>query len=156
MMQKGMLFTPFVLPVRVGTTVSFPNQDDVRHHVYSFSSAKRFELRLYGRDETKKVTFDVPGLVPLGCNIHDNMLSYIYVTAHPVYAVTDNKGQARLRGLPSGAYATFVWHPDVTGDRTEQPGPALNLPPTGAALTLRADLRATRSTQAPPREGANY
>lgn len=127
MSQQGVLFHPFVLPVRTGTEVSFPNLDDVRHHVYSFSGAKRFELRLYGQDETKTETFDKPGIVALGCNIHDNMLSYLYVTGHPIHAVTDGQGRVAFKGLGAGTFTSFVWHPDLNGDRGERPGPSAEL-----------------------------
>lgn len=157
MKQQGVLFDPFVLPVRVGTNVNFPNLDDVRHHVYSFSSAKRFELRLYGQDETKNVVFDEPGIVPLGCNIHDNMLSYIYVTTHPVYAVTDDRGRVEFSGLGAGPFATFVWHPDLADDRNERAGPAVDLPAAGGReLAVSVDLRAVRRAQLSPREGAYH
>lgn len=157
MRQQGVLFDPFVLPVRAGTTVSFPNLDDIRHHVYSFSPARRFELRLYGKDETKTEVFDKAGVVALGCNIHDNMLSYILVTAHPVYAVTDDAGVARFAGLPAGAWATYTWHPDLAGDRGERAGPPLELAEADSReLAVAVDLRASRRAQRSPREGAYH
>lgn len=157
MAQRGVLFEPFVLPVRVGATVSFPNLDDIRHHVYSFSPARRFELRLYGKDETKTEVFDKSGVVALGCNIHDNMLSYILVTAHPVYATTDAAGRARFAGLPPGQWMTFAWHPDLEGDRGERAGPALVAAKDGGAETaIRLDLRASRRGQRAPQEGAYH
>lgn len=157
MSQQGVMFHPFVLPVRTGTTVSFPNLDDIRHHVYSFSSARRFELRLYGKDETKTETFEKPGIVALGCNIHDNMLSYLYVTGHPVYAVTDGQGRATFQGLRSGAFRSFVWHPDLAEGNEERAGPAVQLDPAVAGtLSLTVSLRAARRTQHPLREGAYH
>lgn len=153
MRQRGTLFSPFVLPVRTGTVVSFPNQDEFRHHVYSFAKAKQFELRLYGQDETKTVTFDRPGAVPLGCNIHDNMLSYVYVTDLPVYAVTDSAGTAAFTGLAAGDWRVHLWHPDGDG---EVPAPlAVTLAegaPTAVAGSL--ELRGVRRRQSPPREGS--
>src|ERR1700726_109306 len=79
MAQHNMQFDPFVLIVPVGADVAFPNLDTVRHHVYSFSRAKTFELKLYGREETRVVHFDKPGVVDLGCNIHDNMVAFVVV-----------------------------------------------------------------------------
>ena len=156
MSQQGVLFHPFVLPVRTGTTVSFPNLDDIRHHVYSFSPARRFELRLYGKDETKTETFDKPGVVALGCNIHDNMLSFILVTTHPVYAVTDADGRARFAGLPAGPWSAFTWHPDQSGERGERPGPVVDLAAGARELELVVELRGAPRTQRSPQEGAYH
>jgi plastocyanin len=110
MVQENQEFNPYVLPIRVGTTVEFPNRDSFRHHVYSFSPPKIFELKLYGGGEVQKVTFDKEGVVTLGCNIHDNMLAYIYVVDTPYFAKTVN-GAASLN-VPPGEYAVRVWHPD--------------------------------------------
>lgn len=152
MAQKGVLFSPFVLPVRVGARVSFPNLDDIRHHVYSFSPARRFELRLYGKDETKTEVFDKAGVVALGCNIHDNMLSFIYVTDCPVYAVTDSLGEARFAGLAAGPWRAHFWHPDAAGQ--DSPARDLALVEGGSATIAAAvELRAVRRRQLPPREG---
>ena len=112
MLQQGQQFQPFVLPVMIGTTVDFPNRDTFRHHVYSFSPAKAFELKLYGGGEVQSITFDKEGVVALGCNIHDNMLAYVFVSSSPYYAKTQNDGKGAVAGLPAGAYAIHVWHPD--------------------------------------------
>ncbi len=77
--QKDTQFHPFISVVPVGATVSFPNFDPFRHHVYSFSPTKRFELKLFARDQTRSVTFDKAGVVAVGCNIHDSMSAFIYV-----------------------------------------------------------------------------
>lgn len=111
MAQQNLQFDPFVLIVPAGADVAFPNLDKVRHHVYSFSPAKSFELKLYGQDETKVVRFDRPGVVPLGCNIHDSMVGFIVVVDTPFAAKTDASGAAMLRGAPAGAFALSVWHP---------------------------------------------
>lgn len=66
MRQQGILFSPAVLPVQVGTDVSFPNFDESRHHVYSFSKSKRFELQLYSRDASNSIVFETPGVVAIG------------------------------------------------------------------------------------------
>ena len=116
MNQINQQFVPFVLPVAVGTKVDFPNNDPFRHHVYSFSAAKSFELKLYGGGEVQTVTFDVPGPVALGCNIHDNMLGYVYAVASPFFATTDGKGVARLTQVPAGTYPLRVWHPSQKTD----------------------------------------
>jgi len=109
--QQNLSFDPFVLIVPVGADVAFPNLDRVRHHVYSFSPAKTFELKLYGRDETRVVHFDKPGVVPLGCNIHDSMVAFVLVVDTPYAGMTDASGQAVIHGVPPGAQAVRVWHP---------------------------------------------
>lgn len=104
-------FIPYVQPVMVGSSVSFPNNDDIRHHVYSFSQAKMFELPLYSGTPAHPVVFDAPGVVALGCNIHDWMLGFIYVVETPHFGKTDASGHIRLENLPAGAYSVRVWHP---------------------------------------------
>lgn len=108
-------FVPYVKPIYVGSRVRFPNKDNVRHHVYSFSPAKRFELPLYAGTPATPVLFDKPGVVVLGCNIHDWMIGYIYVSESPFYAKTGTDGNARLVDLPPGRYDVRVWHPHITG-----------------------------------------
>ena len=109
MEQKAIAFQPHVLLVPVGATVSFPNRDPFRHHVYSFSRAKRFDLKLYGRDETRSVVFDRAGVVALGCNIHDSMSGFIVVTDTPFAVKTDRAGRAVIADVPAGAAVMRVW-----------------------------------------------
>lgn len=109
--QQNLRFDPFVLIAPVGAEVAFPNLDRVRHHVYSFSAAHPFELKLYGRDETRYVRFDKPGVIALGCNIHDAMAAFILVVDTPFAAKTDAEGHAVLRGLPPGDVSLSLWHP---------------------------------------------
>ena len=109
--QHDMQFVPHLLVVQVGTEITFPNGDNVSHHVYSFSEAKRFELKLYKGDLYPPVTFDRPGVVVLGCNIHDGMLGYVVVVDTPHFAKTDAQGVARLDGVPSGDYVLAAWTP---------------------------------------------
>ena len=111
--QRSQQFAPNVLAVRSGTSVAFPNSDNIRHHVYSFSPAKRFELRLYQGTPSEPVIFDTPGVVVLGCNIHDWMLGYVYVTDDPWFAVSDERGRLNLEQLPAGAYTASLWHPQA-------------------------------------------
>jgi len=113
MTQQNIAFNPYVLIVPVGSTVAFPNKDKVRHHVYSFSAAKKFELKLYGQQEERTVTFEKAGIVALGCNIHDQMIGYIVVADTPFAAKTNAAGVAEIHGLPGGAGALSVWHPDM-------------------------------------------
>jgi plastocyanin len=142
MAQKNIQFDPFVLIVPVGADVAFPNLDKVRHHVYSFSPAKTFELKLYGQEETRVVHFDKPGVVQLGCNIHDNMIAFIVVVDTPYAAKTDAQGLATLHDVPAGTQTLSVWRPYL-----HAPGNALRqttqVPRAGAArLSIVADVRA--------------
>ena len=109
---------PYVKPVFVGSTVRFPNSDNIRHQVYSFSPAKKFELPLYAGTNAPPVTFDKPGVVVLGCNIHDWMIGYIYVAETPFFAKTGPLGTASIADLPPGEYSVRVWHPSM--DRAEE------------------------------------
>ena len=106
-------FVPYVKPVLVGSYVRFPNKDNIRHHVYSFSAAKKFELPLYKGTPAAPVLFDKPGVVILGCNIHDWMVGYIYVSESPFYAQSGADGVALIGELPKGEYRVRVWHPDL-------------------------------------------
>jgi hypothetical protein len=111
--QVDKQFTPKVTAVLVGTSVSFPNNDNIRHQVYSFSPAKRFELPLYAGVPAQPVVFDKPGVVVLGCNIHDWMVGYIYVSESPYFAKTGSSGKVTLSDLPPRSYAVRVWHPQA-------------------------------------------
>jgi plastocyanin len=133
-------FFPRVTIVPVGASVTFPNHDDVRHQVYSFSPAKRFELPLYAGVPAQPVVFDKPGVVVLGCNIHDWMVGYVYVSESPFFAKTGKDGKAVLAELPARAYVLRIWHPqletsedatrktiDVSRDRRVEAAWTLNL-----------------------------
>lgn len=113
--QVNKEFEPRVTAVLVGTSVTFPNHDDIRHQVYSFSPAKRFELPLYAGVPAQPVIFDRPGVVVLGCNIHDWMVGYVYVSESPYFAKTGTNGKAVLSDLPPRAYLVRVWHPQQDG-----------------------------------------
>ena len=104
-------FVPYVKQVHVGTLVKFPNKDDISHHVYSFSPAKRFELPLYRGTVASPVMFDKTGIVKLGCNIHDWMIGYLYVTDAPFFAKTERQGRVDILQMPAGPYRVHVWHP---------------------------------------------
>lgn len=122
MSQQGKRFVPQVLPVTVGTLVAFPNRDTVRHHVYSFSPAKKFELKLYAGTPSTPVLFDREGVVVLGCNIHDQMIGWILVLGTPYFARTDADGRAVIEA-PAGAYHLRSWHPGMRpgAAATDQP-----------------------------------
>jgi plastocyanin len=111
--QRNREFVPRVLVVGVGTSVEFPNNDSVSHQVYSFSAARRFQLPLYKGQPHPPVTFDKPGLVVLGCNIHDAMVGYVYVTDAPYFGITEAAGGLTLKDLPAGDYRIVVWGPYI-------------------------------------------
>ncbi|QTN26465.1 methylamine utilization protein [Rhodoferax sp. AJA081-3] len=134
--QVGRQFVPRVLVVPAGTAVTFPNRDTVRHHVYSFSPNKQFELKLYTGTAANPVVFDKPGIAVLGCNIHDNMSAWVVVVETPFYASADPQGATSLRDVPAGNYRMRVWHPGlaVGAPAAEQ---ALVVSATDVALTYR-------------------
>ena len=106
-------FVPRVSVVTVGTPVTFPNQDTVRHHVYSFSPTKNFELKLYAGVPAQPVVFDKPGIAVLGCNIHDQMAAWVVVVDTPFHAVTGADGTAKVNAVSAGNYRIKVWHPGL-------------------------------------------
>ncbi|MEQ8663064.1 MAG: methylamine utilization protein [Gammaproteobacteria bacterium] len=158
--QVDKQFAPRIAAIRVGDSVRFPNSDDIRHHVYSFSPAKSFELPLYHGMPTQPVVFERPGKVVLGCNIHDRMAAWVYVLDAPRFALSAH-GTARFAALPPGRYEVALWHPHqragdegvrhvielddadrvVTFELVLTPPPAL---PASALSPLEAKFRALR------------
>lgn len=128
--QKNRMFIPHVLPVQTGTSVRFPNSDDIRHHVYSFSPAKPFQLPLYKGTPANPEVFDRAGVVTLGCNIHDQMSAFIVIVDTPHFATTAANGRASLRELDAGRYTLRVWYPDMRDE------------PKPQSITLTGDQRA--------------
>ena len=104
-------FVPLVSAIPQGSTVSFPNSDNIHHQIYSFSKAKKFDLPLLGKNETKNITFEKPGIVSLGCNIHDWMLSYIYIFESEFLLQSDQNGLAAFSDIPPGEYTLRIWSP---------------------------------------------
>ena len=95
----------------VGTTVEWPNYDDIYHNVFSMSDAKQFDLGLYKGDPPgKRVTFDKPGRVDVFCSIHENMHCIILVLENPYFASTDENGDYKIRDVPPGTYKVKAWH----------------------------------------------
>lgn len=113
MAQRNEQFVPGTLVVAKGSTVAFPNLDRVRHSIYSFSKPARFEIDLYGRDQTRSHTFPVSGSVKLGCNIHDDMRGYIRVVDTPYAGKSDANGYVELISVPTGGAKIIVWHPQL-------------------------------------------
>lgn len=147
--QKDQEYSPFVTVVRVGTEVVFPNQDDIQHHIYSLSRAKRFEKPLYAPGAHESVVFDQPGIVTLGCNIHDWMVAYVVVLPTPHFAKTDARGTAQLRA-PAGRYRIEVWHPRLTTPDTRETTLGPGATPLSYTLKLKPDRRIRRAPENKP------
>lgn len=111
--QVNRQFQPQVSVVTVGTAVNFPNRDTVRHHVYSFSPVKKFEIKLYVGTPTAPVVFDAPGIAALGCNIHDSMAAWVVVVETPYNGLSGADGKLTLGAVPAGSYRLRAWHPGM-------------------------------------------
>lgn len=147
-------FDPYTIAVRKGTRVQFPNRDAVQHHVYSLSRPAQFEIPLHGGDETESVVLDQVGLVPIGCNIHDWMLSYIVVVDTPWFGTTDTAGTLTLTDLPAGRYKLSAWHPRLRqADEREVTLTGDEISAVDLSLRLRPDRRIRR---APSSGGSKY
>ncbi|KAF1003983.1 MAG: hypothetical protein GAK28_04266 [Luteibacter sp.] len=118
--QKAQTFIPYVTALHPGDSVVFRNSDDIDHQVYSVSDIARFEFVLDTGESSKPLKVDKTGVAAVGCNIHDRMLTYLYVTKDPDVVVTDAKGEARMEGVPAGHYTAHAWHPQLR--------PAITLP----------------------------
>ena len=134
--QVAKQFDPRVSVVPVGTMVSFPNKDSVRHHVYSFSPAKKFELKLYSGTPANPVQFDKPGVAVLGCNIHDNMVAWVVVVDTPYFGRSAKAGSVVLNNVPAGSYRLRVWHPGLAVGAVAQ-DQALVVESTDATVSVR-------------------
>ena len=136
--QAGKQFTQRVTVVPVGSQVAFPNRDKVRHHVYSFSPIKPFELKLYIGTPANPVRFDKAGIAVLGCNIHDNMVAWVVVVDTPHHGKTDAEGRVRLDGVPAGAWRLRSWHPGLPpGAPAQEQG--LAVAAAGNAVAVRLE-----------------
>lgn len=136
-------FVPRLLPVLAGGRVVFPNKDDIHHHVYSFSDAKRFELPLYKGETAEPVTFEKPGVVKLGCNIHDWMVGVILVLPNPYFATTGEDGRAEL-ALPEGGKAELaVFHDRMKGS-VDDTRKTVDTAKKGASASWRLKLKKAR------------
>lgn len=140
MAQKNQQFTPGTLIIAKGSTVAFPNLDTVRHSIYSFSKPARFEIELFGRDQTRTHTFPISGSVKLGCNIHDQMRGYIRVTDTPFASKTDGNGYVVLTGIPTGGASLTVWHPQLRAMGNESKS-AITVTGGNQVQKLKVDLR---------------
>jgi plastocyanin len=134
--QHDRQFDPPVTVVTTGSAVTFPNQDTVKHHVYSYSAAKTFQIKLYAGVPHTPIVFDKPGVAVLGCNIHDNMIAWVVVSDTPLWARSAAGGHAKLVDVPPGSYQMHVWHSSLA----ETTPPQL-LPLTVGASNLDQHVR---------------
>jgi plastocyanin len=134
--QVNLAFVPDLLVIPVGSTVEFPNSDLVSHQVYSFSSPRRFQLPLYRGKPYPPVRFEQPGLVTLGCNIHDNMLAYVLVTDAQLFGRTDARGSWVAADVPPGRYRVRTWHPRMS-DAPESLERPVTVTESGTQVVLR-------------------
>ncbi len=148
--QVNKEFVPRLLPIVVGGEVRFPNRDDIHHHVYSFSRARKFELQLYKGEPTSPVRFDQPGVVQVGCNIHDWMSAIVLVLPNAHFAVTGADGKATLRDLPDRPeLALQVFHERLRGsvEKTAQPvGPGTS---GQTSMTWTIELKPEKKRERP-------
>jgi plastocyanin len=152
--QKDQEFQPYVTAVQVGARVNFPNRDTVQHHVYSLSKPKRFEIPLYKSGASETVVFDTPGIITIGCNIHDWMLAYIVVLPTPYFAKTDSTGAAALPPLPPGRYRLEVWHPRAPAPLVQE---ITSAPEQNAVLEFAVALKPDkRIRRAPGGKSSDY
>ncbi|WP_111498443.1 methylamine utilization protein [Marinobacter bohaiensis] len=149
--QSGRQFHPHLQVVPVGSLVEFPNRDNTQHHVYSFSPARRFNIELYSGRPESPIRFPDPGVVELGCNIHDRMQAFILVSPYATNVVTDDAGHARIEPAPDAPFPVRIWHerlPDNTAPETRRVEPengsielTLTLTPAQADDDPFADLQ---------------
>jgi plastocyanin len=145
-------FVPYVTMVQAGTAVAFPNRDPILHHVYSFSPAKTFEIKLYTGKSPGEIVFDKPGVVTLGCNIHDWMIGYIVVVDTPYFAKTGEQGVARIADVPKGSYELRVWHPQQRAAAHAQ----TVIADADAKLTVKLDVAPRKTKYKPPLDKMRY
>ncbi len=142
MQQLERRFVPSVLVIVRGTEVRFPNLDKVRHHVYSLSPTKTFELKLYAGTPANPVLFDKPGVAVLGCNIHDNMVGWIVIVETPYHGVAPANGVLKLPDVPPGRYRLRVWHAGLPPG-TPATDTAFEVPASGARTQVKLPLAAS-------------
>lgn len=156
--QEDEQYQPFLTIVRTGTTVEFPNKDRIQHHLYSVSEPKKFEKPLYGPGAHEAVVFDRPGVVTLGCNIHDWMVAYVVIVDTPWFAKTDRAGIAHA-SAPVGRYRLEVWHPRLLDPRTRRPAPPVarevTLGPGGLTEEFTLALAPDRRIRRAPADKSN-
>ena len=141
-------FVPMVSAVPVGTTVFFPNSDNIQHQIYSFSSAKNFDLPLYGSSDVNSILFDKSGIVSMGCNIHDWMLAYVYIYESIYFKSTNGDGLASFENLPEADYTLRIWSPRLRSPKSVL---ELDLSVNKETVMTKQTLNVRKSIRKPPR-----
>jgi plastocyanin len=143
--QRGLKFLPLVSVIQTGSQVAFPNNDKVRHHIYSFSPAKKFDQKLYSGVAASPQVFDKAGTVVLGCNIHDRMIAYVKVVDTPYFAKSDADGIARIELPAAGKYVLKAWHFNMAGSAGAEQAIAVKAGDTPTAASFRLAMKAPMS-----------
>jgi len=138
--QRGLKFMPMVTVIQTGSKISFPNNDKVRHHIYSFSPAHKFDQKLYSGTTATPQVFDKAGLVVLGCNIHDKMVAYVRIVDTPYFSKTDASGATRL-DLPAGKYTVKAWHYHGVGGQPSEQAIVVKAGDTLGATTFKISMK---------------
>lgn len=141
--QRDLRFDPGMLIAPLGSEVAFPNADNTGHHVYSFSPAKIFDLRIIAGGQSESVLFDRAGTVAIGCNIHDNMVGFIHVVDTPWAAISNAAGLVQIPDVPDGRYRLRVWH-EALDARNNQNETEITLTPARVVEDIQLDLRRQR------------
>ena len=154
--QVDFQFKPKVLVVNQRQLVDFPNSDDVRHHVYSFSSPKAFEIKMFTGSEADPVQFDKPGIVVLGCNIHDSMIGYIYVAENEHTYLSNAQGKIsidmsvfkQLAAEQLSVLNATIWHARLSATNAQRQSITLNVDEN--SQTIKLNILLPKDTQASP------
>jgi plastocyanin len=136
--QKGLKFIPLVTVIQTGSKIYFPNNDKVRHHIYSFSAPHKFDQKLYSGTTADPQTFDRAGTVVLGCNIHDKMIAYVRIVDTPYFGKTGAGGDVAVEA-PAGKYVLKAWHPDIVGGNAQEQ--AVRLSDGAASASFKIPLK---------------
>jgi plastocyanin len=146
--QRDEMFVPSVVVIQSGGSVIFRNSDRTRHHIYSFSPIRQFEFVQKPDDLSPSVSFDVPGVAAIGCNIHDFMIAYVYVTNAPRAAVTDSRGRVEITDLPAGTFTATVWHPRLR-PKAVPPSQPVTLESSSTTLAITISVLPPRRARDP-------
>jgi plastocyanin len=151
--QQDREFVPYVTVVQTGAAVRFPNKDPIRHHVYSFSKAKKFEIKLYAGEAPDPIVFDTAGVVTMGCNVHDWMLGYVFVVDTPWFGKSDASGDIQIDAVEDGEYEARIWHPR---QRHEVGPQALKVTGETQALRFVIEVAPRKPHYKPPLDPLHY
>lgn len=152
-LQQDREFHPYLTIVQTRTAIEFPNRDPFKHHVYSFSQPKIFEIKLYAGKPAKPVVFDKPGVIALGCNVHDWMEAYVLVVDSPYFAKTGADGRAFIANVPAGSYKLTLWHPRQASDLPQRD---IGMTKDGVRMVLKASIPPRPEHTKPPLDHGGY